>query len=95
MSRSSRIRGPYPILPVRLPMLCPSRYRVPQNHPEKDWYVEYSIGLKTGRECCSRNSLSFHYVDEKLMRRLFHLVYSCPKAPVSLNHVDLLAAADA
>eukprot|EP00903_Cladosiphon_okamuranus_P008045 g7759.t1 len=67
-------------------------YQIPLQNPEKDWYVEYSIDLKTGRECCSRNSLSFHYVDEELMRRLYHLVYSCPKAPVKLEHVDLLAA---
>lgn len=66
------------------------RYRIPAN-PEKDWYIDYSIDLKIGRECCSRNSLSFHYVDEKLMRRLYHLVYSCPKSPVPIAHVDLLA----
>ncbi|CAN0045847.1 unnamed protein product [Ectocarpus sp. 4 AP-2014] len=66
-------------------------YRVPKTNPEKDWYVDYSIDLKIGRECCSRNSLSFHYVDENLMRRLYHLVYSCPKAPVDLPHVDMAA----
>ncbi|CAM9620455.1 unnamed protein product, partial [Laminaria digitata] len=59
-------------------------YAAPKQHPEKDWYINYSIGLKFGRECCSRNSLSFHYIDENLMRRLFHLVYSCPKGPVQL-----------
>ncbi len=63
-----------------------NRYRIPKENPEKDWYVDYSIDLKVGRECCSRNSLSFHYVDEKLMRRLYHLVYSCPKEPVSLSY---------
>lgn len=52
------------------------RYRPPTGD---DWYKEYAIGLKVGRECCSRDSISFHYVDENLMQRLFHLVYSCPK----------------
>lgn len=80
-------------LSARLPH-APSRYQIPQN-PEKDWYIEYSIGLKIGRECCSRSSLSFHYVGEELMRRLYHLVYSCPKSPVSLPHVNLLAAVNA
>ncbi|CAM9877774.1 unnamed protein product, partial [Choristocarpus tenellus] len=51
-------------------------YRIPQG---KDWYKEYSIGLKEGFECCSKDSLSFHYVGHALQRRLFHLVYSCPK----------------
>ncbi|CAM9302545.1 unnamed protein product [Pylaiella littoralis] len=65
-------------------------YRIPKN-PEKDWYIDYSIDLKIGRECCSRNSLSFHYVDERLMRRLYHLVYSCPKNPVDMDRMDTLA----
>lgn len=63
-----------------------ARYRIPQN-PEKDWYIDYSIDLKIGRDCCSRNSISFHYVDEDLMRRLYHLTYSCPK-----EHVDMAYA---
>lgn len=57
---------------------------VTPKEPQKEWYINYSIDLKFGRECCSRNSLSFHYIDENLMRRLFHLVYSCPKDPVDL-----------
>ena len=60
-----------------------SRFRIPKE-PEKEWYIKYSIDLKLGRECCSRNSISFHYIDENLMRRLFHLIYSCPKEPVDL-----------
>ena len=43
------------------------------------WYPDHAIDLKFGRECCSHDSISFHYVDEDLMRRLYHLVYVCPR----------------
>eukprot|EP00752_Nemacystus_decipiens_P004599 g4198.t1 len=46
------------------------------------WFVVQAIGFKFGRECCSRDSLSFHNVDEQLMRRLYHLLYFCPRDPV-------------
>eukprot|EP00903_Cladosiphon_okamuranus_P006776 g6606.t1 len=44
-----------------------------------DWYPHSAINLKFGRECCSHDSVSFHHVDADLMRRLYHLVYVCPK----------------
>lgn len=59
-----------------------ARWRPPVN--KKDWYLEYSMELKLGAECCSTDSLSFHYVNEKLMKRLYHLMYSCPKGPSML-----------
>ncbi|CAM9235202.1 unnamed protein product [Ectocarpus sp. 8 AP-2014] len=43
------------------------------------WYGIQAIELKFGLECCSQDSISFHYIDEQLMRRLYHLVYSCPE----------------
>lgn len=46
-----------------------------------DWYNSMAIDLIFGLEGCSSDSLSFHYVDEDLMRRLYHLVYSCGKDP--------------
>ncbi|CAM9666863.1 unnamed protein product [Ectocarpus sp. 12 AP-2014] len=46
------------------------------------WYLIQAIDLKFGRECCSDDSISFHYVDEQLMRRLHDLLYLCPKDAV-------------
>lgn len=43
------------------------------------WYLIQAIDLKFGRECCSDDSISFHYVDEQLMRRLHDLLHLCPK----------------
>ncbi|CAM9450923.1 unnamed protein product [Ectocarpus sp. 4 AP-2014] len=45
------------------------------------WYIGMAIDLVFGLEGCSSDSLSFHYVDEDLMRRLYHLVYSCGENP--------------
>lgn len=50
------------------------------------WYVLHAIDPKYGRECCSHDSLSFHYIDEELMRTLYHFVYYCPK-----DSVDMIA----
>lgn len=59
----------------------------PENHlyyrtPPKvlDWYAKYTLDLKEGYECCSEDSLSFHYVKGDLMLRMYALVYRmCPK----------------
>lgn len=64
-----------------------ARYRIPERTEDRlvsgtyfeDWYIRQAIDLKLGLECCSKGSLSFHYVDAQLMRRLYSLVYSCPK----------------
>ncbi|CAM9225967.1 unnamed protein product, partial [Pylaiella littoralis] len=64
-------------------------FRMPQEPEDRlvsgvvvgDWYTGWSIDLKFGRECCSRDSLSFHLVDEQLMERLYRLFYSCLEAP--------------
>lgn len=67
------------------------RYRKPEKVVEDElvagvlvagWFVVQAIDFMFGRECCSRDSLSFHIVDEQLMRRLYLLIYSCPRDPV-------------
>eukprot|EP00752_Nemacystus_decipiens_P004621 g4218.t1 len=49
------------------------------------WYPDQAIDLKFGFECCSHDSISFHYVDGDLMRRLHHLVHVCPKDGVDVG----------
>ena len=52
-------------------------YGVP-TMPKEDWYVKYNPqGLKTGVECCSEYSVSFHYVGAELMRQLHGYLYNC------------------
>ncbi|CAB1119605.1 unnamed protein product [Ectocarpus sp. CCAP 1310/34] len=41
------------------------------------WYMDQEVDVKFGREGYSSDSLSFNDVDEQLMWRLYHLVYSC------------------
>eukprot|EP01032_Pedospumella_encystans_P012567 gene12567-14533_t len=50
-------------------------YRIPLREP--DWYAKYNPELKTGFDCCSDESISFHYVKEPLMYRLYNYVYHC------------------
>jgi glycoprotein-N-acetylgalactosamine 3-beta-galactosyltransferase len=35
-------------------------YRIPPKNP--DWYAKYNPNLKIGFECCSAESISFHYL---------------------------------
>ena len=35
-------------------------YRIPPRQP--DWYAKYNPTLKVGYECCSEDSISFHYL---------------------------------
>lgn len=55
------------------------------------WYAQQAIDLKDGRECCSRDSLSFHYVNGQLMRRLYLLVYACPELALDLKGLRMVA----
>ena len=43
----------------------------------KDWYQDYNPELKLGFECCSTESVSFHYVPHDLMRKMYAQVYYC------------------
>lgn len=49
-------------------------YRIPKN---PDWYAKYNPYLKVGYDCCSEGSVSFHYVPEKLMYKLYNFLYHC------------------
>jgi glycoprotein-N-acetylgalactosamine 3-beta-galactosyltransferase len=51
-------------------------YKLPKDPANsKDWYAKYSINIKEGPEHCSPKSLAFHYVKDKMMKRLFALAY--------------------
>jgi hypothetical protein len=50
-------------------------YRIPRN---PDWYAKYNPDLKVGLECCSANSVSFHYAKGEFMDRLYNYIYMCP-----------------
>lgn len=43
----------------------------------KDWYKDYNPELKLGYECCSTESVSFHYVPADLLRKLYAQHYYC------------------
>jgi hypothetical protein len=49
-------------------------YRIPT---KPDWYAKYNPELKVGYECCSADSISFHYVKSDIMGRLHNYVYGC------------------
>ena len=50
-------------------------YHIPKGG--NDWYAQYSIELKTGVDCCSPQSISFHYVQSDLMHRIDALLHEC------------------
>ena len=49
-------------------------YRIPKN---PDWYPQYNPYLKEGYDCCSPESISFHYCPEPLLRDLYTYTYVC------------------
>jgi len=51
-------------------------YRIP---PNPDWYAKYNPDLKLGYECCSTDSISFHYLKEQSLYELYSYVYHCKK----------------
>ena len=50
-------------------------YRKPAG--EGDWYPKYNPYLKEGFECCSSESISFHYVPAELLYRLHAYQHHC------------------
>lgn len=51
-------------------------YRIPLKN--SDWYPKYSPNLKIGFECCSEQSVSFHYLKEKALYDIYNYLYNCP-----------------
>jgi len=51
-------------------------YRIPTN---PDWYPQYNPYLKEGYDCCSPESISFHYCPAPLLRELYTYTYVCKK----------------
>lgn len=52
----------------------------------KDWYENYNApwGVAPGKDCCSKQSATFHYVKPDLMPKLSALLWDC-RAPLSLK----------
>lgn len=50
------------------------QYRIPKN---PDWYAKYNPDLKIGYECCSSESISFHYLPEKSLYKMHNFLYHC------------------
>lgn len=46
-----------------------------------DWYHQYSIDLKPGFDCCSPQSIGYHFVPPALMVQMDALLYGCRKKP--------------
>ena len=55
-------------------------YRIPKK--EGDWYPKYNPYLKTGYDCCAKESISFHYCTADLTRQLFNYLYHCDEKNV-------------
>ena len=58
-------------------------YRIPPNTP--DWYAKYNPNLTLGYECCSDESISFHYVPHDLMRTMYEYVHLCNNKMIRHN----------
>jgi len=53
-------------------------YEIPEG-PTDDWYAKYSIDIKEGLDHCALNSVAFHYIKPKLMKRMHAILYGlCP-----------------
>jgi hypothetical protein len=59
-------------------------YRPPQRGG-KDWYVDYNPYLKLGFDCCSSDSISFHYAPAEDLRRLHRFLYHCHDKQATSN----------
>lgn len=59
-------------------------YRIPKG--DSDWYPKYNPYLKEGLDCCSAQSISFHYVPADLLRQLYGYVYHCSNKEITHNY---------
>ena len=50
-------------------------YRIPKTG--NDWYPKYNPWLKEGYDCCSTESISFHYCKQDIIRKLHTYLYHC------------------
>jgi len=47
----------------------------PPKNPKDDWYSNYSVDVKWGKDHCAAKSVAFHYIKEDLMRRMHAILY--------------------
>ena len=62
------------------------QYKIPTAGPPEydgDWYPREDSTIKEGYECCSIDSISFHYCHADVMRQLYSYVYNCDKRKYS------------
>lgn len=63
------------------PLTPEHTYQPPRRKPNAtSWWVRYNSewGLKSGKDCCAPDSVSFHYVrPPAYMRHLYALLYTC------------------
>lgn len=52
-------------------------YRIPKTNPNSDWYPKYNPELKEGFDCCSSESISFHYCGADILIKLYNYYYHC------------------
>ena len=53
-------------------------YRIPEDG--SDWYPQFALDLKEGLASCSQDSITWADIEPQLMRRMFHLLYTCRAA---------------
>mmetsp|Transcript_29740 Transcript_29740/g.65904 ORF Transcript_29740/g.65904 Transcript_29740/m.65904 type:complete len:493 (+) Transcript_29740:154-1632(+) len=60
-------------------------YQVAKEPKKPDWYARFHPHLKTGFDCCSDQSVSFHYAKETLLYGYYNYVYRCKEKGKGLH----------
>lgn len=60
-------------------------YRLPTDPASADWYPKYNPFLKVGYDCCSSESISFHYCPADEVRKLHKYLYHCGDKVLTSN----------